>query len=74
MTQKEFLLEHNKLSPINLQTTIALLNRFKLEKTSLFKDENWPIEKIRRPFVFWLTSMTSADKEAIRSEREHRCK
>ena len=74
MTQKEFLVEHNKLSPVNLQTTIGLLNRFKAEKNALFKSDNWPIEKLRRPFVFWLTSMSSADKEAMKNERERRNK
>jgi len=66
MTEKQqFLQEHNKLSPSNLQATAALLLRFRAEKPSLFKDDNWPLEKLRRPFIFWLTSLTDAEKENI---------
>lgn len=58
MTKKqEFLLEHNKLSPLNLQVTMPLLSRFKIEKASIFKDSDWSIEKLRRPFILWLTSL-----------------
>ena len=35
------------------------------EKTSLFKEDSWSIEKLRRPFIFWLTSLTLAEKEKI---------
>ena len=33
-----FLIEHNKLSPSNLQATIDLLNLFKKQKRPLLKD------------------------------------
>jgi hypothetical protein len=58
MTKKEFLLEHNKLSPNNLKATMKNLSLFKKEKPGLFKDEDddWSIKKVRRSFVFWLTS------------------
>ncbi|OGZ70228.1 MAG: hypothetical protein A2904_00705 [Candidatus Staskawiczbacteria bacterium RIFCSPLOWO2_01_FULL_33_9] len=60
MTNKEqFLIEHNKLSPLSLQATLVLLTRFRTDKTSLFKDENWSIDKLRRPFILWLTSLPS---------------
>jgi len=62
-TKKEFLLEHNRLSPVNLQATISLLSRFKIEKLSIFKDDNWSIDKLRRPFILWLASLTSQRKE-----------
>lgn len=55
-TKKEFLEEHNKLSPDNLKATMENLNLFKKEKPGLFKENDWPINKIRRPFIFWLTS------------------
>lgn len=55
--KEQFLLEHNKLSPLNLQATASLLSKFKTEKPSLFKDDNWPVEKLRRPFILWLTSL-----------------
>ena len=62
MTSKEqFLADHNRLSPQNLQTTIQMLSFFRIEKTLLFKDDLWSIDKLRRPFIIWLTSL-SADK------------
>ena len=68
MTKKQqFLSEHNKLSPLNLQATTFLLSRFKIEKASLFKDKNWSIDKLRRPFIFWLTSLTTEEKEDIKN-------
>ena len=56
LNKEEFLKEHNKLSPANLQATLLLLSRFKIEKASLFKDGTWSIDKLRRPFALWLTS------------------
>jgi hypothetical protein len=58
LKKEQFLEEHNKLSPANLRATISLLSRFRIEKASLFKDDNWPIDKIRRPFIMWLTSLS----------------
>jgi len=57
LKKEEFLEEHNRLSPLNLRATIPLLSRFRIEKASLFKNDNWPIDKLRRPFIFWLTSL-----------------
>ena len=66
MTKKQqFLSEHNKLSPSNLQATISLLSRFKIKRASLFKDDNWSIDKLRRPFILWLTSLREGEKEDI---------
>ena len=64
--KEEFLEEHNRLSPINLRATISLLSRFKMEKASLFKDDNWSIDKLRRPFILWLTSSALREKENIK--------
>jgi hypothetical protein len=61
LNKKQFLEEHNRLSPKNLKATIPLLSRFRTEKALLFKDDNWSIDKLRRPFVLWLTSL-SLDK------------
>ena len=70
MTKKQqFLLEHNKLSPLNLQATMSLLSRFKIEKAPLFKDDNWSIDKLRRPFILWLTSLTVGEKENIENKK-----
>lgn len=67
MTKKQiFLSEHNKLSPLNLQATMFLLSRFRIEKASLFEKNDWSIDKLRRPFVLWFTSLTSFDKENIK--------
>lgn len=71
MTKKQqFLSEHNKLSPLNLQATTSLLSRFRIEKTSLFKDNNWSLDKLRRPFILWFTSLTSKEKENIKKSQK----
>ena len=62
LNKEEFLEEHNKLSPKNLQATMDLLSRFKLEKPALFKDNNWSLDKLRRPFILWLSFLTSHKK------------
>ena len=61
--KQQFLLEHNRLSSSDLQTTMEMLSRFKAEKVSLFKDNEWSMEKLRRPFIFWLTSFTSEKRK-----------
>ena len=68
-TKEEFLSEHNKLSPLNLQATIALLSRFRIEKAPLFKNDNWSIDKLRRPFILWLTSFPSRERENIKKKK-----
>ncbi len=71
MSKKEkFLTEHNKLSPDNLQASKSLLSRFKIEKSFLFKDNNWSIDRLRRPFVFWLTSLSKEQKEKYKEEEK----
>ena len=49
--------EHNKLSPSNLQATLTLLDRFKEEKKPQLKDDNWCLDKLRIPFISWLTAL-----------------
>jgi len=61
-TKEEFLSEHNRLSPLSMQTTMSLLSRFRVEKASLFKNDNWSVDKLRRPFIFWLTSLSLEKK------------
>ena len=66
MTKKQqFLSEHNRLASSDMQATNSMLSHFKIQKASLFKDKNWSIDKLRRPFIFWLTSLTSKEKEDI---------
>ena len=55
-TKEQFLIEHNKLAPANLKATMETLTSFKAEKPGLFKTNDWSIARIRRPFVFWLSS------------------
>ena len=69
LNKEQFLEEHNRLSPVNLRATISLLSRFRIEKASLFKDDNWSIDKLRRPFILWLTSFPSREKENIKKKK-----
>ncbi len=62
LNKEQFLEEHNRLSPVNLKATASLLSRFRIEKASLFKDDNWSVDKLRKPFVSWLTSLTLGKK------------
>ena len=57
ISKEKFLEEHNRLSPSNLQATLTLLNRFKEEKRPLMKDDSWCLDKLRIPFISWLTAM-----------------
>jgi len=67
MTKKQqFLSEHNRLASLDMQATASMLTLFKIEKATLFKDNNWSIDKLRRPFIFWLTSLTPKEKEDIK--------
>jgi len=66
-TKEQFLSEHNRLSPGDLQATQALLVRFYDEKKMLFKDDDWSLDKIRRPFIMWLT--TVPDREEARKAK-----
>lgn len=66
ITNKEqFLIDHNKLSPLNLQATFALLTQFQQEKRPLLKDAEWSF-KLRIPFIVWLDSIPMAEKEHMR--------
>jgi len=64
LNKEEFLEEHNRMSPVNLRATIPLLSRFRIEKASLFKDDNWYIDKLRRPFISWLIALSFDKKKA----------
>lgn len=61
--RQQFLLEHNRLAPPHLQVTQAMLARFRVEKQGLFKGKDWSVEKLRRPFVMWLTSLSVEERE-----------
>jgi hypothetical protein len=65
LKKEQFLEEHNKLSPKNLRATLSLLSRFRIEKAALFKDDYWSIDRLRRPFILWLTSLKYETKKKI---------
>jgi hypothetical protein len=67
MSKQGFLLEHNRLAPVNLQVSTVMLSRFRVEKPSLFKGNDWPIEKLRRPLLLWLTSLSEGERESMNS-------
>lgn len=54
--KEQFLIQHNKLSPLHLQTTLAMLTRFQGERKPLLKDREWSF-KLRIPFMTWLSSL-----------------
>ena len=70
INKEQFLEEHNKLSPSNLQATLALLDRFKEEKRPLMKDNGWCLDKLRIPFILWLTAMRDPDKKLARKSKK----
>ncbi len=65
MTNKEnFLIEHNKLSPLSLQADLVMLTQFREQaKVSLFKNDDWNVDKLRRPFIIWLTGLATVQKK-----------
>mgnify|MGYP001606124054 CR=1 FL=1 len=64
ISKKQFLEEHNKLSPSSLRATLALLTRFQEEKKPLLKDNGWCLDKHRIPFISWLTAFPKAEKKS----------
>ncbi|MFY9458046.1 MAG: hypothetical protein WAP23_03975 [Candidatus Spechtbacterales bacterium] len=64
-SKQQFLLEHNRLAPPNLQVTVGMLSRFRIEKSGLFKSNDWSIDKLRRPFIVWLTSLSAEEKRGM---------
>lgn len=63
ISKEQFLQEHNKLSPANLQATLALLTKFQETKKPLLKDNEWSVDKLRIPFIAWLTSLPESEKK-----------
>jgi len=68
--KQQFLSEHNRLSPRDLQSTLSVLSRFRAEKASLFKNDDWSIDKLRRPFILWLTSLPLGERELPNVKQE----
>ena len=60
--KEQFLVEHNRLSPSNLQATPALLTQFQEEKRPLLKDTDWSF-KLRMPLITWLLMIPLVKQE-----------
>ena len=63
VSKEQFLIEHNRLSPTNLQATFALLTCFQEEEKPLLKDTDWS-NKLRIPFITWLLTMSAEKKKS----------
>ena len=71
ISKEQFLEEHNKLSPSHLQATLTLLNRFREEKKPLMKDDGWCLDKLRIPFISWLTALQkNPDKKSTEKSKK----
>jgi hypothetical protein len=70
ISKEQFLEEHNKLSPANLQANLVLLERFQQEKKPLLKDDEWCLEKLRMPFMAWLAGLPEEEKKAPGKHRK----
>lgn len=66
--KEQFLAEHNRLSPENIQATFASLTKFQQEKRPLLKDNEWSY-KLRIPFILWLTSLPQKKKAVKQSQK-----
>ena len=72
MTKKQQFLEtHNKLSSPELQANLTMLTHFRTEKNSIFKNDDWNLDKLRRPFIMWLTSLSDEKKVEMNIEEEN---
>ena len=61
--KKQFLIEHNKLSPANFQVTFEMLTDFQEARRPLLKDADWS-NKLRIPLITWLIGIGfTASKE-----------
>lgn len=56
ISKQQFLIEHNRLSPINLQATFVLLTQFQEEKQPFLLDADWSF-KLRAPFIAWFLTL-----------------
>ena len=65
INKEQFLVEHNRLSPLHLQTTLAGLTLFQIAKKPLLKDNNWSF-KLRVPLILWLGSLPAKKQKLVR--------
>jgi len=69
ISKEQFLIEHNKLSPGNLQVTFELLTRFQEEQRPLLQDANWSF-KIRMSLISWLLALPQEKKKYITKSKK----
>jgi hypothetical protein len=70
ISKEQFLIEHNKLSPLNLQATFALLTNFQEEKRPLLKDDAWCVDKLRIPLISWMLALPEKKKKEFRISKK----
>ncbi len=68
-TKEQFIAKHNSLASADMRATTEILDCFIAQKPDLFKTGDYAIEKIRRPFIFWLTSLSSANKQKMNNKK-----
>lgn len=73
ISKEHFLAEHNRLSPLNLQTTFAGLTLFQLAKKPLLRDSDWSL-KLRLPLILWLTSLPPEKGAYVRKSKKQEYK
>ena len=66
ISKEQFLQEHNKLSPLNLQATLPLLTHFQEEKKPLLKDDAWCVDKLRIPLISWMLALPEKKAKELR--------
>ncbi len=65
ISKEQFLIEHNKLSPVHLRAAFALLTLFQEQKKPLLQDAHWS-HKLRIPFILWLTILPKQKEKRAR--------
>ena len=70
LTKEQFLEEHNKLSPKNLQATLSMVVRFKEEKKPLLEDNGWSVDKLRIPFISWILALSVDDGKIAKVKKK----
>ena len=70
ISKQEFLIEHNKLSPKNLQATLTMLTHFQEEKKPLLKDDSWSVDKLRIPLIAWILSASPAEGKDFKEKKQ----
>ena len=70
ISKEQFLEEHNKLSPKNFKATFAMLTKFQQEKKPLLKDNDWCLDKLRIPFISWLSALPIKKERKSKQKKE----